>query len=76
MTKRQREIFEWIKAYVAEFGTPPTSALIGQAHCITKVTAWQHVTALQRQGLLTGSMPVDRCPACGSLLRCCEPTGD
>ncbi len=83
MTKRQRDIFEWVKSFVAKWNIGPTLGEIGSAHKISKQRAREHILALQRQGLLTyatgiqrGTMTVDRCPTCGSLLRCCEPAGE
>ncbi len=83
MTKRQHTILAWLTGYVGDRGYAPTLVEIGAAHGITKQTAREHVLALQRHGLVSyqpgmsrSAMPVDRCPACGSLLRCCEPAGD
>ena len=53
LTKRQQEIFEFIKKYSAEFGYPPTVRDIGKAVGLaSSSTVHAHLANLERIGLL------------------------
>jgi repressor LexA len=53
LTKRQQEIFEFVKRYVAEHGYPPTVRDIGKAIGLTSSsTVHAHLANLERLGLL------------------------
>jgi repressor LexA len=53
LTKRQQEIFEFIKRYSAEFGYPPTVRDIGKAVGLaSSSTVHAHLSNLERIGLL------------------------
>ena len=53
LTKRQQEIFEFIKRYSAEHGYPPTVRDIGQAIGLTSSsTVHAHLANLERLGVL------------------------
>ena len=53
LTKRQQEIFEFIKRYSAEFGYPPTVRDIGKAVGLaSSSTVHAHLANLERIGLL------------------------
>jgi repressor LexA len=53
LTKRQREIFEYIKTYAGEHGYPPTVRDIGKAIGLTSSsTVHAHLANLEKLGLL------------------------
>src|SRR5207237_6497717 len=53
LTKRQQEIFEFIKRYSARHGYPPTVRDIGKAIGLTSPsTVHAHLTNLEKVGLL------------------------
>ena len=53
LTKRQQEIFEFIKRYAAEHGYPPTVRDIGKAIGLTSSsTVHAHLANLEKVGLL------------------------
>ena len=53
LTKRQQEIFDFIKRYTAEFGYPPTVRDIGKAVGLaSSSTVHAHLANLERIGLL------------------------
>ena len=53
LTKRQQEIFDFIKKYSAKYGYPPTVRDIGQAIGLTSSsTVHAHLSNLEKSGLL------------------------
>jgi repressor LexA len=52
LTNRQREIFDWIKAFIARNGLPPTVREIGGAFDIKSSSAFELLQALERKGVL------------------------
>ncbi len=53
LTKRQQEIFDFIKRYTAEFGYPPTVRDIGSAVGLaSSSTVHAHLANLERRGML------------------------
>ncbi|MGD0999482.1 MAG: transcriptional repressor LexA [Candidatus Brocadiia bacterium] len=52
LTDRQREIFDWIKAFIARNGLPPTVREIGGAFGIKSSSAFELLQALERKGVL------------------------
>jgi repressor LexA len=53
LTKRQQEIFDFVKKYVGEHGYPPTVRDIGQAIGLaSSSTVHAHLTNLEKHGLL------------------------
>ncbi len=53
LTKRQQEIFDFVKKYVGEHGYPPTVRDIGKAIGLTSSsTVHAHLTNLEKHGLL------------------------
>ena len=51
LTKRQKEIFEYVKTYVRDHGYPPTVREIGTAVGISSTSVVDyHLRALERQG--------------------------
>src|SRR2546423_3453795 len=53
LTKRQREIFEFIKKYSAQHGYPPTVRDIGKAIGLTSSsTVHAHLSSLEKLGLV------------------------
>ena len=53
LTKRQQEIFDYIKAYSAKYGYPPTVRDIGKAVGLTSSsTVHAHLSNLEKLGLL------------------------
>jgi repressor LexA len=53
LTKRQQEIFDFIKRYTAEFGYPPTVRDIGSAVGLaSSSTVHAHLSNLERRGML------------------------
>src|SRR5947199_7780343 len=53
LTKRQREVFDFIKRYSSEHGYPPTVRDIGKAIGLTSSsTVHAHLSNLERLGLL------------------------
>jgi repressor LexA len=53
MTPRQLQVLRFIRDYRIKTGCSPTMQEIGDALNLTKVTAFEHVVALQKKGLLT-----------------------
>lgn len=52
-TKKQRDLLEFVAAYQRENGLSPTLEEIGDHFGISRVTAFQHVSALKKRGALT-----------------------
>jgi repressor LexA len=52
LTPRQAEVLKFIRAYRTRNGFSPTMQEIGDSLGLTKVTAFEHVGALERKGLL------------------------
>lgn len=50
LTRRQREILEWIRGFIREHGMPPTVREIGDAFGISSAGVFGHLEALQRKG--------------------------
>ena len=56
LTKRQQEIFEFIKKYSAKYGYPPTVRDIGKAVGLaSSSTVHAHLANLEKAGLLRRS---------------------
>jgi repressor LexA len=53
LTKRQREILDFLKDYVRLHGISPTLEEIAQSLGVNRVTVFGHVAELQRKGVLT-----------------------
>ncbi len=53
LTKRQAEIFTFIKASIKENGMAPTSTEIGEHFGIWPNGAWLHIKALLKKGAVT-----------------------
>jgi repressor LexA len=49
-TMKQRDLLEFVSRYQREHGVSPTLEEIGDTLGVTRVTAFQHVRALQRKG--------------------------
>jgi len=52
LTPRQREILDWIKAFIREHGMPPTVREIGDAFDIRSSSVFDLLKALERKGYL------------------------
>ena len=52
-TKKQRDLLQFVAKYQRENGVSPTLEEIGQEFGISRVTAFQHVNALEKRGALT-----------------------
>lgn len=52
LTPRQRETLDWIKAFIAEHGMPPTVREIGNAFGIKSSTVFAFLRTLQEKGYL------------------------
>lgn len=52
LTSRQREILNFIRAFTARHGVPPTVREIGEKFRITPRAAFDHLRALERKGVL------------------------
>jgi repressor LexA len=52
-TRRQRDLLEFIGKYQRTHGVSPTLEEIGRHFKISRVTAFQHVTALKKRGAVT-----------------------
>ena len=52
LTDRQREIFNWIKAFIRKHSMPPTVREIGEAFDIKSSSVFQHLKALEKKGHL------------------------
>lgn len=52
LTRRQRQILDFFKAYVEEHGMSPTLEEVAQSFGVNKVTVFGHVSELERKGLL------------------------
>ena len=53
LTVRQREVYEWVSAYVRENGYAPTYAEIARGiGCRNQSTVWELLTALQNKGYI------------------------
>lgn len=52
LTRRQRQILDFFKAYVDEHGMSPTLEEVAQSFGVNKVTVFGHVSELERKGLL------------------------
>src|SRR5258705_9341796 len=61
LTKRQQEIFDFIKRYSADFGYPPTVRDIGKAVGLaSSSTVHAHLANLEKVGLLRRGPPKPR----------------
>jgi repressor LexA len=52
LTERQREVLEFIRAFTARNGVPPTVREIGERFKVTPRAAFDHLHALERKGEL------------------------
>jgi repressor LexA len=52
LTTRQREVLEFIRAFTARHGVPPTVREIGERFRVTPRAAFDHLRALERKGAL------------------------
>jgi repressor LexA len=52
LTERQREVLEFIRAFVTQHGVPPTVREIGERFRVTPRAAFDHLRALERKGVL------------------------
>lgn len=52
LTRRQRQILDFLRAYQAEHGMSPTLEEIAEQFGVNKVTIFGHVAELERKGLL------------------------
>ena len=52
LTRRQREVFDFIEKFIAEVVYPPTIREIGKALGFSEKAAFDHVNALIRKGML------------------------
>jgi repressor LexA len=52
LTDRQREIFNWIKAFIRKHRMPPTVREIGEAFDIKGSSVFQHLKAMEKKGHL------------------------
>jgi len=52
LTPRQREILNWIKAFIRKHDMPPTVREIGAAFGMKSSSVFQHLKALERKGYL------------------------
>lgn len=52
LTRRQREIYNWIVAFNRDFGYAPTFNQVAQHFTITLPTVHEHVDNLRRKGWL------------------------
>ena len=59
LTIRQKEIFDFVRAFIKERGYPPSVREIGQQFNIYPRAVFDHLKALERKGYLKrrGSMP-------------------
>ena len=57
LTRRQREIVDFLRAYSAEHDISPTLEEIAQHFGVNKVTIFGHVAELERKGLLRRAAP-------------------
>jgi repressor LexA len=57
VTKRQKQILDFFRDYVAEHEISPTLEEIAQAFGLNKVTVFGHVAELERKGILRRSAP-------------------
>ena len=52
LTRRQREVFDFIEKFIAEAVYPPTIREIGKAFGFSEKAAFDHVNTLVRKGML------------------------
>ena len=52
LTPRQRDVLKVIRHVTEDSGAPPTLQVIGNTLSISKVVAFEHVTALKKKGYL------------------------
>src|ERR1700752_4392730 len=52
LTGRQREVLNFIRAFTAKHGVPPTVREIGDKFRVTPRAAFDHLRALERKGML------------------------
>lgn len=57
LTRRQRQIVDFLRAYGAEHGMSPTLEEIASHFGVNKVTVFGHVAELERKGLLRRTAP-------------------
>lgn len=57
LTRRQRQILDFIKAYEPQYGMSPTYEEIAQHFGLNKVTIFGHVKELERKGFLKRAAP-------------------
>lgn len=69
LTTRQREVLDFIRAFTARHGVPPTVREIGERFRVTPRAAFDHLRALERKGVL------QRRPSTRRTSRALMPTG-
>src|SRR6185295_1981636 len=52
LTERQRDVLNFIRAFTARHGVPPTVREIGEKFRVTPRAAFDHLRALERKGML------------------------
>src|ERR1700741_3348148 len=52
LTARQRDVLNFMRAFTARHGVPPTVREIGDKFCFTPRAAFDHLRALERKGML------------------------
>ena len=68
LTKRQQEIFDFVKRYVSEHGYPPTVRDIGKAIGLaSSSTVHAHLANLEKAGMLRRDPTKPRAIACASV---------
>ncbi|HEV8471149.1 MAG TPA: transcriptional repressor LexA [Methylomirabilota bacterium] len=60
LTDKQQEVLDFIRAFVAKHGVPPTVREIGQRFKVTPRAAFDHLRALERKGALTRRVSASR----------------
>lgn len=74
-TARQLDVLDYIKEFTAHNRVSPTIQEIADHLGVSKVSAWEHVGAMIKKGMIVKTAPhasrslrvVETCPACGRL---------
>ncbi len=73
LTPRQREIYDFLRQYAANYGTSPTLLEVGKQFAINASTVSEHLNTLELTGsanrnrhLVRGTTVLGACPYCGA----------
>ena len=75
LTKRQREIFDFLKAFIETRGYPPTQKEIGDHFSMSAVSAKSHVMLIEKKGFIDQQAGKPRSIRVNEIIKVKSPLG-